>query len=221
MADDENKDSNVDGASQKAQERIRALSARIAELEGWKRENESKIATADALTTQLQSLKADHEKAAQGWATEKAILAAGISDPEGVDFARVAYERVQPGQNGQRPDIASWLANKDALPRAVRAYLAEAPANGANGAQGGSGNTGAGNTGGNTGNGANGQAGAGNGQGGNKVQAPNPNNGAKPYTGAPNQFDAQSIQSMTPEQYRANREAIFASVGATAPALRK
>lgn len=108
----------VAAARDAAQERAEAAEARLAEHEkaakSWERERKAWESTA----AELDAYRArEHE-----WAMEREIMGAGITDPEGIDFARMAWQRVE---EGKRPDggVSAWLADRDSLPRAVRAYL--------------------------------------------------------------------------------------------------
>lgn len=163
------------------------LKDRVAELERQLQGAAEKAATADTLAGQLREAQAKHAADSEAWGLEKGILGAGITDPEGLDFARLAYQRVQPGADGKKPSITDWLAARDALPRAVLAYL---PAQ-AQGQQGG----------------AQGQQGQGQRTGN---PPPNANAGTKSYTGSPGTFTPEAISRMTPAEYKAAREAILA-----------
>ena len=55
------------------------------------------------------------------WTIERSIMSAGITDPEGVDFTALAYQRL----GDDPPPISEWLAARDELPRGVLAYMAE------------------------------------------------------------------------------------------------
>ena len=113
--------------SNAAAERIRALSAELREAKRLLAEKETALAAAGTGAEDATKLKADNDrlkgelKAGQeGWAMERAILGAGITDADGIEFTRVAYNRL-PTEN--RPELGSWLKNRDALPKAVQAYL--------------------------------------------------------------------------------------------------
>ena len=107
----------------------------------------------------------------------------GVLDAEGIEYVQHAYGRL-PAEN--KPALAEWLGNKDALPKAVRAYLPEAapaaPATQATPAP---------------------------------VAMPRSNAGA--VTQAPPQasaFTAEAISRMTPAEFKANRDAIMATLTA-------
>jgi hypothetical protein len=50
-------------------------------------------------------------------------MSAGVVDAEGLDYVQHAYGKL-PADG--RPPIGEWLANRDGLPKAVRAYLSDA-----------------------------------------------------------------------------------------------
>lgn len=176
-----------------------ALQDRIAGLERTVQGLTEKGATADTLAAQLREAQQKHEAERSAWGTERAIVGAGITDPEGVEFARLAYERMKPGEDGKKPSITDWLGQRDALPKAVRAYLSDGAAQQGQGGQQGQQGQGA-NAGGQVGQGQQGQG-----------KGPAANGGVKPYSGAPAAFTAEAVAKMTPEQYRASREAILAA----------
>lgn len=67
---------------------------------------------------------AELETAKSDWEAERVIVGAGITDPEGIEFARLAYGRI-PEEERPKEGLAGWLAedNREHLPRAVTAYL--------------------------------------------------------------------------------------------------
>lgn len=91
-----------------ARTELEALRAQLAE-------KQQQIDAAAELTQQLER----YQQMERGWATEKAIMGAGITDPEGVEFVRMAYGRL----GDDRPALSDWLAQADSLPRAVQVYL--------------------------------------------------------------------------------------------------
>lgn len=181
-----------------------ALQGRIVDLERQIQGLTEKGATADTLAAQLREAQTKFESERSAWGTERAIIGAGITDPEGVEFARLAYERMKPGEDGKKPSITDWLGQRDALPKAIRAYLPDGTAQQGQGGQGA-------NAGGQQGQqqGKQGQGGQQQGQGQGK--GPAANGGVKPYSGAPVTFTPEMVFNMTPEQYLANREAIHAA----------
>ena len=131
---------DLTGMSSKAQERIaaviareKAAVARAEAAEAAQRAAESRAAEAQkaaAAADELRQQVADAQKRAETEtaerAVDKAIYRAGITDDEGADFVRLAYGRIPLDDKGARPPLAEWLANRDGLPKAVRAYLPEA-----------------------------------------------------------------------------------------------
>jgi hypothetical protein len=111
-------------------ERLQAATRAKAEAEARAAELEARVAELVPASKRAETLAAqlaDYERRAAAWTEERAILAAGISDPDGIDFARHAWSRVPADQ---RPEggLPAWLQSRDALPRAVQAYLPQAAA---------------------------------------------------------------------------------------------
>lgn len=140
----------------------------------------------------VDELAATLDTERRGWATERAILAAGITDPEGVDVVRWAYERTNAPEGGERPPLADWLGARDALPRAVQAYLPAPAAGGVTPSP---------------------QVAPAVGAPVSRGVGPNPDRGAA--VGAPTtpQFTAESVARMTPEQWKVSRAAVLGSLG--------
>lgn len=107
-----------------AREEAEALKARIAEMEtahaAALAERDQEI---EALTP-LRDQVAELEAARSTWQAERAIVGAGITDAEGIEFARLAYERI-PEEDRPKDGLAAWLAedNRENLPKAVRTYF--------------------------------------------------------------------------------------------------
>ena len=117
-------------ATPKARDRIVALSAEKAQLRSQLDSLAPQLAAAATMRSELDTLRAQHDaaraewQAAQtGWTTERAILSAGIVDPEAADIVAHAYGRVPTPAEGAKPTLSEWLANREALPKGVRAYL--------------------------------------------------------------------------------------------------
>jgi hypothetical protein len=106
-----------------AEARIRQLVARVKELEGRVGELTPLAEQADKYRTQIEEVKAASKAEREALRIEREIASAGITDAEGMEYVQHAYGKLP--QEG-RPPLAEWLAAKDALPRAVRAYLPEA-----------------------------------------------------------------------------------------------
>ena len=106
-----------------AEARIRQLIAEKKTLEARLAIAEENAASADKWRTQVEELKASHKAEREASALERQILSAGITDAEGIDVVQTFYGKI-PADG--RPPLNEWLANKEALPRAVRAYIGEA-----------------------------------------------------------------------------------------------
>jgi hypothetical protein len=102
----------------------RAADDRVRDLETQLRDAQAAAARVDALDADVTRYRAMEA----GWADERAILAAGITEPEGVETARFAWGRV-PAASRPKGGLGEWLGARDALPKGVQAYLpAAAPA---------------------------------------------------------------------------------------------
>ncbi len=106
-----------------AEARIRQLVARVKELEGRVTELTPLAEQADKYRTQIEEVKAQSKAEREALRIEREIASAGITDAEGMEYVQHAYGKL-PAEG--RPPLAEWLAAKDALPKAVRAYLPEA-----------------------------------------------------------------------------------------------
>jgi outer membrane murein-binding lipoprotein Lpp len=105
--------------------RIRQLVARVKELEAKVGELAPQAEAATKYATQLDEMKAMSKAEREALRVEREIMAAGILDAEGLEYVQHAYSKLS---SEGRPPLAEWLGNRDALPKAVRAYLADAPA---------------------------------------------------------------------------------------------
>jgi hypothetical protein len=122
-------------ATPKARDRIVALAAEKAQLRAQLDSLQAKVGEASRWQSEAETARADYAKAQAEWQaqqttwqTERAMLAAGITDPEAPDIVQAAYGKVQPGEGGAKPTLAEWLANREALPKGVRAYLPDGAA---------------------------------------------------------------------------------------------
>lgn len=163
-----------------AAERIRQLVARVKELEGRVGELTPLAESAEKWRAQVDEVKAASKAEREALRVEREIAAAGITDAEGIEYVQHAYGRL-PAEG--KPPLAEWLGNKDALPKAVRAYLPEAapaaPATPAAPAP---------------------------------VAMPKSNTGAVTQAPAQVQsWTAEAIMRMSPAEFRANRDAIMAA----------
>lgn len=99
-------------------EQNKTLTARVAELEPFATE-------VAQYRGQLEELKGATKAEREALRLEREIYAAGITDAEGIEYVQHAYSKLKADD---RPAIGEWLAAKDTLPRAIRAYLPEASA---------------------------------------------------------------------------------------------
>jgi len=119
-----------DDATPRAKERIIALAAERTALRQQLDAVGPKLAEVTTLQAQLSAATETHLKAAAEWAaketawqTDRALLAAGITDPEAADIIAHAYGRVTPAEGADKPSLATWLQDRAALPKGVQAYL--------------------------------------------------------------------------------------------------
>lgn len=76
-----------------------------------------------APATALAELQAQMEAERQGWGAERTLIGMGVQDQEGQEIIKALYDRVKPDAAGAKPSIGDWLAARDSLPKAVKAYL--------------------------------------------------------------------------------------------------
>lgn len=106
-----------------ANARIRQLVARVKELEAKVTETTPLAAEAENLRSQLAEWEKRYSTAESNFALERKLMSHGFMDEEARDIVTWAYDRLP---KGTRPPIEEWIANRDGLPKAVRAYLSEA-----------------------------------------------------------------------------------------------
>lgn len=113
----------------RAEERIRSLSAerkqlreQIAELQSRYDQAQEMVKQADTYKATAAEWEQKFSQARTQWETERELFSRGITDQEGMDFVRMAYDRL-PAEG--RPPLGEWLSG-DKLPKAVRAYMPEA-----------------------------------------------------------------------------------------------
>lgn len=178
----------TDDTSSRAEDRIRALTSerrqlreQLAAMQSQLEAQAEAVKSAEALKAQLGEWEGKYAAAETSWRTERELLARGISDAEGLDFVRLAYDRL-PKDN--RPPLGEWLSDTEKLPKAVRAYLPDSTPTTATPASEPAKAT---------------------------TPPPRANAGALPTGGqAPSQFSPEAISRMSPSEYRAAREAILA-----------
>jgi hypothetical protein len=116
-----------DEGNSRAEDRIRALTnerrqlrEQLAAMQSQLEAQSEAVKSAEALKSQLGEWESRYATAEAGWKTERELLARGINDAEGIEFVRLAYDRLP--KEG-RPELGAWLSETDKLPRGVRAYL--------------------------------------------------------------------------------------------------
>lgn len=111
---------------QAAAGRREALS-RVAELEDQVKALQSKAGTAETLAASLRDMEAKYQTVQAEWQTERALYAAGLTDPDGIEVARMFYAKIDPDK---RPPLPDWIrgikADPSTAPRALAAYLGQA-----------------------------------------------------------------------------------------------
>jgi len=119
-----------DDATPRAKERIIALAAERTALRQQLDAVGPKLAEVTTLQAQLSAATEERIRAAAEWSakeaawqTDRALLAAGITDPEAADIIAHAYSRVTPAEGADKPSLATWLQDRAALPKGVQAYL--------------------------------------------------------------------------------------------------
>jgi len=167
-----------------ANARIRQLVARVKELESRVGELQPLAETAEKYRVQLDEQKAMSKAEREALRLEREIMSAGVMDAEGLDYVQHAYSKL-PAEG--RPSISEWLGNKEALPKAVRAYLSD------------------------------------NATPTTTTAAPTPAPAPAPSTAraavaaapdAPQSWTPEAIARLSPAEFKANREAIFAALRA-------
>ena len=124
-----------DDATPRARDRIIALAQQAAGLRQQLDAVAPKLAEVTTLQAQLSAATESHLKAAAEWTakeaawnTDRALLAAGITDPEASDIIAHAYSRVAAPEGAEKPSLSTWLQDRAALPKGVQAYLPAASA---------------------------------------------------------------------------------------------
>ena len=124
-----------DDATPRARDRIIALAQQAAGLRQQLDAVAPKLAEVTTLQAQLSAATESHLKAAaewtakeMAWNTDRALLAAGITDPEASDIIAHAYSRVASPEGAEKPSLSTWLQDRAALPKGVQAYLPAASA---------------------------------------------------------------------------------------------
>lgn len=168
--------------------RIRQLVSRVKELEGQVAKLDPIAAEAEKWRAAVDEARASTAAEREALRVEREIMAAGILDAEGVEYVQHAYSKLAADK---RPPLSEWLSQRDSLPRAVRAYLPEAPAastpvpsapTSASPPPA-------------------------------PAPAPRPSTGTIPQAPSePQSWTPEAIARLSPAEFRANREAIFAAL---------
>lgn len=148
-----------------------------------------------ALQAKLAQYEAQLQEKESAWSQERDLLRSGVLDEEAQEVAKLFYSKVQPGADGKRPSLSAWLSQRDQLPKAVQAYLPQAP-----------------------------QVQQAQVQAPPSVQTqatqppapvrlPDSDRGAGTAPQAGSSFSPTAIKSLTPQEYAASRAAILASLG--------
>jgi hypothetical protein len=181
---------------QRVTEQRRALKAQLAEAQAKIDELEDaatgfakQVKQFESVQAELDGLKGERES----WAAERSLVGAGMTDPEGIDLAKLAYSRLKP-EDRPKGGIGEWLKG-DSVPKGVRSYLPvkeEKPAAGAkpNGATSTTPQQG---------------------------QRANTDAKARSTPGAPQTFAPGSVSQMSNAELAASQEAIWQSMGMQVP----
>lgn len=165
--------------------RIRQLVQRVKELEGRVAELVPQADAATKYQSQIEELKTMSKTEREALAVERQLLSAGITDAEALDYVTHAYGKL-PAEG--KPALSEWLGNRDALPKAVRAYLPEAaPATPTQAAPAPPPPP--------------------------TVPAPKSSTATVPQAPSqPQSWTAEAIARLSPSEYKANKDAIFAAL---------
>jgi len=148
-----------------------------------------------ALQARIAAFEAQLQEKESAWGMERELLRSGVLDDEAQEVAKLFYSKVAAPKEGTKPTISQWLANREALPKAVAAYLPQAQVQ---------------------------QSQAPAPQAGAAPQAPQPpapvrlpdsDRGAGAAPQASSSFSPTAIKNLTPQEYAASRPAILASLG--------
>lgn len=148
-----------------------------------------------ALQARIASFEAQLQEKESAWNQERELLRSGVLDPEAQEVARLFHGKLSPGADGKKPSISEWLSQRDQLPKAVAAYLPQAPQVQAAPQAPAP------------------QAGAAPQAAPAPVRLPDSDRGAGAAPQAGSSFSPTAIKSLTPTEYAASRAAILASLG--------
>ena len=138
MADDDDDDIDTGNDPRGVQVRLYKMSTKVKEakaqaaaaekaLADYRAEVAAQMKAAEARVKELEPFQqraTELEAQASSWQTERDIMGAGITDPEGVEFVRLAWGRLAP-EARPKDGLKGWLAegNRENLPKAVTAYM--------------------------------------------------------------------------------------------------
>lgn len=171
-----------------AEARIRQLIADKKQMEAQIAELREKASAAEKWQAKYEEAQGTYKAEREAAALERQILSAGVTE-EGIEYVQHAYGKL-PADG--RPPLAEWLANRDGLPKAVRAYLSEPAATTTPSAA---------------------SAPAAAAPAAAPVQMPRSNAGAvQSAAPAATAWSAEAISKLSPAEFKANRDAIMASL---------
>lgn len=133
MADDDDDDQVIDSKDHAGLvRRIEKLVRQQSELKAKLAERDAKLADFEKSQADIAKSQRDAEKVLKerdallaekaGWAEERAIVGAKVTEQEGIDFIRLAWSRV-PEEARPKGGLPEWLGEREKLPKGVQAYL--------------------------------------------------------------------------------------------------
>jgi hypothetical protein len=104
-----------------------ALNERVGALEKEARTYQERAATADTLAKQLEEARTKHAADASAWDRQRALMGAGITDPDDVELADYYYSKAP---DKDRPAMGDWIKgfrdDPNKAPKALRPLFATA-----------------------------------------------------------------------------------------------
>lgn len=104
--------------AERQREQVESLRSTATETAATIAERERELQEARAAAERAEALEQERSR----WSLERDVYRGGITDDEGVEVARMMYERL-PEEQRPQGGIAEWLQQRDQLPVAVRAYM--------------------------------------------------------------------------------------------------
>lgn len=108
-------------AKREALDRVNALEGELSRERTKSKGTDALAAQVTSLTTEVTTLKSTLEKERAAWNEERAVYAAGITDPEAVDVARHLHSKLP---EKDRPAFPDWLKAQAADPAKAHKALA-------------------------------------------------------------------------------------------------